>query len=49
MAEFAGEGGAVIAAAFTVELGFVLVQPARQVAAEAEAPAMMVRRVRKDM
>jgi len=42
MAEFAGEA----AAAFNEGLGFVLAHPARQVAAETDAPAMTERRVR---
>ena len=47
MAESAGE--AAIAAAFNEGLGFVLAHPARQVAAETDAPAMTERRVRKDI
>jgi hypothetical protein len=49
MAGFAGEGGgeAGIAAAFSEGLGFVLAHPARQVAADTDAPAMTERRVRK--
>ena len=34
------------AAEFTTGLGFVLAHPARQVAAEADAPAIIVRRVK---
>jgi hypothetical protein len=50
MAEFAGEGGAAgIAAAFSEGLGFVLAHPARQVAAETDAPAMTERRVSKNI
>ena len=50
MAEVAGEGGeAGIAAAFSEGLGFVLAHPARQVAAETDAPAMTERRVRRNI
>jgi hypothetical protein len=51
MAGFEGEGGgtAGIAAALSEELGFVLAHPARQVAAETDAPAMIERRVRNDI
>ncbi|MFZ3324488.1 MAG: hypothetical protein WA231_00725 [Methylocella sp.] len=42
-------GAAVIAAAFSEGLGFVPTHPARVAAAEADAPAMIVRRVKKDM
>jgi hypothetical protein len=47
MAEFAGEGGG--AAAFSEELGFVLAHPARQLAAETDAPAMTERRLSKNI
>jgi hypothetical protein len=45
MALVVGEAG--IAAAFIEALGFVLAHPARQVAADTDAPAMTERRVRK--
>jgi len=47
MAGFAGEGGGE--AAVGEGLGFVLAHPARQVAADTDAPAMTERRVRKNI
>jgi hypothetical protein len=51
MAECAGEagGGGASAAAFIEGLGFELTHPVRQAAAEAEAPAIIARRVRMDI
>src|SRR3984893_17222984 len=49
MAGFAGECGGANAEAFSEGLGFVLAHPARQVAAETDAPAMTERRVRKNI
>jgi hypothetical protein len=48
-ARAAGEGGDERAAAFTAGLGSVLTHPARPAAAEAEAPAIILRRVRRNM
>ena len=47
----AGGGGAAggVAAALSAGLGFVFTHPARQLAADAETPAIIVRRVRMDI
>jgi hypothetical protein len=48
-AGFEGGGEGAIAAALTLALGSELTHPATEAAAEAETPAIILRRVRKNM